>query len=184
MSTTSSLQGESASRHTSDVSSFFFSGLRRILDQTHLQTGMWQSALLFLYRWTLEWCRQSVSHHLVAHQHLKFPPPSFLTFSSFHSSVDFEGLVPIVQEYLEREGKYVGSDGRKRCSYSPSTSLRVITDAELRRRQENIFEVSGRAFKTRAILTPEFSLQGCGAENELSWQVSTSRLERFNFASV
>lgn len=177
MSTTSSVQGESASRHTCDVSSFLFSGLRRILDQTHLQTGMWQNALLFLYRWTLEWGRRSVSH-----QHLKFP--FFLTFSSFHSSVDFEGLVPIVQEYLEREGKYVGSDGRKRCSYSPSTSLRVITDAELRRRQENIFEVSGRAFKTRAILTPEFSLQGCGAENELSWQVSTSRLERFNFASV
>lgn len=104
-----------------------------------------------------------------------------LFFFSFHSSVDFEGLAPIVREYLEREGEHVG---RKLCSYSPSTSLRVITDAELQRRQENIFEVSERAFKTRAILTPEFSLQGCGAENELSWQVSTSRLERFNFASV
>lgn len=37
---------------------------------------------------------------------------------------------------------------------------------------------------TRAALMVEFCLQGCGTENEPSWQVSTSRVEQFSFMSA
>lgn len=77
-------------------------------------------------------------------------------------------------------GVMAGSAARTR----PSASSRVNADGKLQRRREKISEVSEQAFKTRAVLTLQFSLQGRGAENEPSWQVSTSRLERFNFASV
>lgn len=101
--------------------------------------------------------------------------------------VDYDGLAPFVRKNLEP-----GGGRRKKVLHQLAFGSRIVClESQTFNSGGMCGDETGKEFwgvkasvLTRAVLTVEFCLQGRRTENELSWQVSTSRFKQFSFMSV